>query len=179
MVAVTVHHTHNVKNIHHIRWHYRTGAIMGHGLSMVYGPIIRTRAGLNIAIVESSTNMNHVQFQTYTTSAYVLAPKWIPVSGALETEMMKYWNWCAKSESSQESDWEHEWMRHGTCTQYYNSSITQDDYFNTVLDIYQSKSRDGSVENKCGNATADGSCYELCLDLNFNVIECPKNKPDI
>ena len=46
---------------------------------------------------------------------YCHSPKWTPVSGALEQEMLTYWNWCDGSVSQQQSSWEHEWMRHGVC----------------------------------------------------------------
>eukprot|EP00483_Globobulimina_turgida_P002016 UN02018 len=86
--------------------------------------------------------------------------------------MMTYWNWCSGSAAQQQSSWEHEWMRHGTCTEYYNSSVQQNDFFNTGLKVYLQRLNDGTVRQKCGTPTTGGSCEKLCLDLNYNVVNC-------
>ena len=64
----------------------------------------------------------------------------------------------------------------GTCTEYYNASVTQNDFFATALNVYKTRLNDGTIHQKCGTPKPNGSCETLCLDLNFNVVECPRGK---
>eukprot|EP00483_Globobulimina_turgida_P004921 UN04930 len=101
--------------------------------------------------------------------------QWSNVTGELEEEMSIYWS-CVDilypSDPPQWA-WKHEWDKHGTCMQYYDSTLTQTEYFNIALEQFHLKTNDGSIEEKCDTPTNDSnSCYLLCVDLKFNVVEC-------
>ena len=58
----------------------------------------------------------HGLWPDYSTTCYPQychSPTWEDVSDSLETEMLQVWNWCENSMNTQQTDWEHEWMRHG------------------------------------------------------------------
>jgi len=102
--------------------------------------------------------------------------EWEDVSGSLEQQMMTYWDWCSESTESQQSGWEHEWEKHGTCMRYYEGDeFSQSDFFNMALQAYSQVSSDGTIDAKCGEPNEHGSCYSICLDLDLNVIDCPSN----
>ena len=105
------------------------------------------------------------------------------MNGSLHTEMLQYWfNNCTTycSDPTDQPDppqdfWMHEWNKHGTCMKSYPefANITQDMYFDYVLDLYQSLMDNGTINDICGVPTCGANCYKLCLDLDFNVIDCP------
>eukprot|EP01084_Bolivina_argentea_P119932 212625_1 len=103
---------------------------------------------------------------------YCHSPQWKDVTGELLQEMLTFWNYCDASISEQQRSWGNEWNWHGTCMMYYNSSMVQNDYFETGLEVYKQRLSDGSIEKQCGPARPHGACRTLCMDLNFNVIHC-------
>eukprot|EP01084_Bolivina_argentea_P158456 276020_1 len=106
---------------------------------------------------------------------YCYSTQWSNVTGELKEKMSIYWDCVDEAFPTDPPQWawKHEWEKHGTCMQYYDSTLTQTEYFNKALEQYQSKLNDESIKEKCGTPTnTSNSCYALCLDLKFNVVEC-------
>ena len=80
-------------------------------------------------------------------------------SGTLLTNMNAYWSSCDNTL------WEHEWEKHGSCVQAQNN-IDEDTYFNTTLSLF--------LENKnlLDNCNDGDDCIMGCFDLEYNIIKC-------
>jgi ribonuclease I len=78
--------------------------------------------------------------------------------GELLTNMNTYWHGC------DDTLWEHEWKKHGSCMQVQNN-INEDAFFNTTLSLF--------LENKnLLKNCKDDDCILGCFDLDYNLIEC-------
>jgi len=93
--------------------------------------------------------------------------KYTPVTGSLRTEMLKYWN---PNATDPDTFWSHELNRHGSCIAYYQPTINETGFFNEVLNLYLIHKND--ITTICGEPKNDGTCYDICFDLNFNIISC-------
>jgi len=78
--------------------------------------------------------------------------------GPLLTDMNTYWHEC------DDTLWEHEWEKHGSCVQEQNN-ITEDDFFNTALSLFKNNSK---LLDNC----QEEDCILGCFDLDYNLIEC-------
>jgi ribonuclease I len=82
-------------------------------------------------------------------------------TGQLLTDMNEYWHGC------DDTLWEHEWEKHGSCVQEQNG-ITEDDFFNITLSLF--------LDNiKLLDNCKDDDCMLGCFDLDYNLMECNKN----
>ena len=79
-------------------------------------------------------------------------------TGPLLTDMNTYWHEC------DDTLWEHEWEKHGSCVQEQNN-ITEDDFFNTALSLFKNNSK---LLDNC----QEEDCIMGCFDLDYNLIEC-------
>jgi len=78
--------------------------------------------------------------------------------GTLLTNMNTYWHSCDNTL------WEHEWEKHGSCVQAQNN-MDEDTYFNTTLSLF--------LENKnLLNNCKEDDCIIGCFDLDYNLITC-------
>lgn len=83
---------------------------------------------------------------------------YIEPTGTLLVNMNKYWSSCDNTL------WEHEWVKHGSCVQL-QKNINENDYFNTTLSLFLDNM---NLLDKC----KDDDCILGCFDLNYNQIEC-------
>lgn len=74
----------------------------------------------------------------------------------LSAKLKKYWYDCNEEKSNYL--WKHEWEKHGKCV-YQQNRIEQKKYFIQALDLFQEFYKNENI----------------CFDLNFMIIECPKN----
>lgn len=72
------------------------------------------------------------------------------LSSSTLSDMKKYWPTCQSG--SNESFWDHEWSKHGTCT-----GMSQDAYFSKAIALFK------SYNSKCNNKTCN-----LCFTPNFS-----------
>jgi ribonuclease I len=78
--------------------------------------------------------------------------------GTLLTNMNTYWHKCDNTL------WEHEWEKHGSCVQEQNN-MDEDTYFNTALSLF--------LENKnLLENCKEEDCILGCFDLDYNLIKC-------
>ena len=80
-------------------------------------------------------------------------------TGELLTDMNAYWRGC------DDTLWEHEWEKHGSCMQE-QINIDENTFFNTTLNLF--------LENKNLLDRCDGNddCIVGCFDLDYKLIEC-------
>lgn len=76
--------------------------------------------------------------------------------------MLKYWNNCDNTTAF----WIHEWDKHGTCYQQ-QTNTNETTYFETGLSIYFNNIN--YISKIC---TLTATNCKICLDLNYNVINC-------
>ena len=69
--------------------------------------------------------------------------------------MNTYWQSCDNSL------WEHEWEKHGSCI----PNITEDTYFNTAISLFLNNT------DKLHTCSSD-NCILACFDLNYTLIDC-------
>ena len=74
------------------------------------------------------------------------------------TGMNTYWHSCDNTL------WEHEWEKHGSCIQAQDN-MNEDTFFNTTLSLF--------LENtKLLDNCKDDDCIMACFDLDYNLIKC-------
>ncbi len=79
-------------------------------------------------------------------------------NGSLLDNMNKYWNSC------DDTIWEHEWTKHGSCVKLaYN--IDEYDFFNITINLFK---KYNSLINKCN----EENCILGCFDLQYKLIKC-------
>ena len=78
--------------------------------------------------------------------------------GTLLTNMNTYWHKCDNTL------WEHEWEKHGSCVQEQNN-MDEDTYFNTALSLFLDN------KNLLENCKEE-DCILGCFDLDYNLIKC-------
>lgn len=98
---------------------------------------------------------NSSYYPTYCKNVTYHQPK-----GELLNELNKYWNSCDNTL------WEHEWKKHGSCIQYQNN-ISENDYFNNTVQLLI---KNKNLINQC-NQNSD-NCILSCFDLDYNNIDC-------
>ncbi len=81
-----------------------------------------------------------------------------PDSGLLET-MYQEWNGC------DDSLWNHEWQKHGSCMKIQNN-ITENDFFNITLQLFNSYKY--LLDKNCN--TKDDNCIMGYFDLDYNLL---------
>lgn len=79
-------------------------------------------------------------------------------TGELLKYMNLYWHSC------DDSLWEHEWLKHGSCMKQQND-IDENTYFNITLTLFMENQQD---LNHCN----DDDCILGCFDLQFKPITC-------
>lgn len=115
----------------------------------------------------NATYQIHGLWPAYSHSKY---PSWCNgteyknVTGAQYDDMQRYWN----SDDDNQAFWGHEWTKHGTCMQQ-QTNITQDQYFDTALDIFKSL----ISENTTWACGATDDCIVACYDLMLKNESCP------
>ena len=76
----------------------------------------------------------------------------------LAPELAKYWPSCAGGDNATQFH-EHEWLKHGTC-----AGTSEFDYFSAALALR--------------NVYANSTDLRICLDSEFNRIDCPTDVAD-
>ena len=79
-------------------------------------------------------------------------------TGDLLTNMNTYWHKC------DDTLWEHEWEKHGSCMQE-QIGIDEFSFFNTTLNLFLENSK---MLDNCKN----DDCIMGCFDLDFKIVEC-------
>ena len=72
--------------------------------------------------------------------------------------MNAYWSSCDNTL------WEHEWEKHGSCMQL-QTNMTEDDFFATTLSLFLDNAK--LLDNCKGD-----DCILGCFDLDYNQIKC-------
>ena len=83
---------------------------------------------------------------------------YVEPTGKLLTDMDKYWHSCDNTL------WQHEWTKHGSCMQEQNN-IDENTFFNTTLSLFLENTH---LLDKCKN----DDCILGCFDLDYNLIDC-------
>ena len=83
---------------------------------------------------------------------------YIKPTGSLLTNMTTYWQSC------DDTLWEHEWEKHGSCMLLQNNT-DENTFFSTTLSLFLDNSE---LLNKC----SDDDCILRCFDLNYKLISC-------
>ena len=109
----------------------------------------------------SSDYMIHGLWPQINATAYPVNCKNVSYStptGQLLDDMNTYWRSCDNTL------WEHEWTKHGSCVQS-QTNATEDDFFNTTLSLFLDNT---DLLDEC-----DGDdCIVACFDLELNKIKC-------
>jgi len=89
---------------------------------------------------------------------YCKTVSYVQPTGDLLTNMNMYWKGCDNTL------WEHEWEKHGSCVQAQNN-MDETTFFNTTMALF--------LENKnlLDNCKGD-NCIIACFDLEYNLIKC-------
>jgi len=83
---------------------------------------------------------------------------YIEPEGTLLSNMNTYWSSCDNTL------WEHEWQKHGSCMQAQNN-INESSFFNKTLSLF--------IENKkLLENCKEEDCIMGCFDLDYNLIKC-------
>ena len=96
------------------------------------------------------------QYTAETYPSYCSNTKYQEPNEKLKYKMDKYWSSCNNSDL-----WEHEWLKHGTCT-----NNTESYYFNQTIELFLDNL------NLINNCHQD-ECKLACFDLNYKLINCP------
>jgi ribonuclease I len=83
---------------------------------------------------------------------------YVKPSGKLLKDMTTYWYGC------DDTLWEHEWLKHGSCLQEQNNT-DENAYFNTTISLFLDNL---NLLDKCNN----DDCILACFDLDYNIIHC-------
>ena len=89
---------------------------------------------------------------------YCKPVSYIEPNGSLLSDMNTYWHKC------DDTLWEHEWEKHGSCMQEQNG-IDEFSFFNTTLNLFLENSK---MLDNCKN----DDCIMGCFDLDFKKIKC-------
>ena len=83
--------------------------------------------------------------------------------------MTKYWPNIKDSESSSDYDefWEHEWTKHGTCSQ-----LAQTDYFNTTITLVESFGTPSIVTSNVGGSVSASSLRSAFGGTTKGILQC-------
>tara|TARA_B110000967_G_scaffold54453_1_gene55812 strand:+ start:861 stop:1292 length:432 start_codon:yes stop_codon:yes gene_type:complete len=111
----------------------------------------------------SSDYMIHGLWPQYNITSYPSDCAVVPYSkptGSLLSLMDSYWASC------DDSLWQHEWTKHGSCMQVQNN-IDEDTFFNTTISLFLSNI--DSIDH-CND---QDDCIMACFDLDFKVMDCP------
>ena len=79
-------------------------------------------------------------------------------NGSLLQNMETYWQSC------DDTLWEHEWKKHGSCMKM-QVGIDENEYFNTTLNLFLDNQE---LLEECRN----DDCILACFDLDYNLISC-------
>ena len=106
-----------------------------------------------------STFMIHGLWPQINSSAYPEYCKSVnytyPTDTLLEN-MEAYWHGC------DDDLWEHEWQKHGSCT-----DMDEYSFFNTTINLFLDNQK---LLDNCNSEQDD--CILGCFDLDFNLISC-------
>lgn len=111
----------------------------------------------------SSDYMIHGLWPQYNSTSYPSDCAVVPYSkptGSLLSLMDSYWASC------DDSLWQHEWTKHGSCMHVQNN-IDENTFFNMTLALFLSNI-DSTYH--CNNKD---DCILACFDLDIQVIKCP------
>ncbi len=97
--------------------------------------------------------INSTVYPEYCKDVSYVKPK-----GELLINMNKYWHKC------DDTLWEHEWEKHGSCMND-QTNINEYDFFNTTITLFLEN-------NKLLNNCIDDDCILGCFDLDYKLIEC-------
>ena len=134
--------------------------------------------GLNSYFSLSANTYNYYELavQKWCSSAYMIHGLWPQINatdypencmnvpyqepnGSLLENMELYWHSCDNSL------WEHEWEKHGSCMKE-QVGIDETTYFNTTLNLFLDNQ---DLLEECN--TGD-DCIMGCFDLDYNLITC-------
>jgi len=143
----------------------------------MYMQIFRSFILLSILSVASTNLYNYYELavQKWCSSTYMIHGLWPQInatdypencdsvsytkpSGLLLENMNTYWHACDNTL------WEHEWTKHGSCMQAQDK-ITEDEFFNITLSLFLDNVK---LLDKCKN----DDCILACFDLEYNRIGC-------
>jgi ribonuclease I len=132
-------------------------------------------ANLNMVNTESIYNYYELAVQKWCSDDYMIHGLWpqinstdypvnckpvlyIEPEGTLLINMNTYWSSCDNTL------WEHEWEKHGSCMQVQNN-INETSFFNKTISLF--------IENKkLLENCKDDDCIMGCFDLDYNLINC-------
>ena len=131
----------------------------------------------NVILINSDKIYNYYELavQKWCSSEYMIHGLWPQINGTAYPEyckdvsyvkpkgellinMNKYWHKC------DDTLWEHEWEKHGSCMNE-QTNINEYDFFNTTITLFLEN-------NKLLNNCIDDDCILGCFDLDYNLIEC-------
>lgn len=137
--------------------------------------LIMLIANLNMVNTESIYNYYELAVQKWCSDDYMIHGLWpqinstdypvnckpvlyIEPEGTLLINMNTYWSSCDNTL------WEHEWEKHGSCMQVQNN-INETSFFNKTISLF--------IENKkLLENCKDDDCIMGCFDLDYNLINC-------
>ena len=137
--------------------------------------LIMLIANLNMVNTESIYNYYELAVQKWCSDDYMIHGLWpqinstdypvnckpvlyIEPEGTLLINMNTYWSSCDNTL------WEHEWEKHGSCMQVQNN-INETSFFNKTISLF--------IENKkLLENCKDDDCIMGCFDLDYNLIKC-------
>ncbi len=137
--------------------------------------LLVTLACLNMGYSTNIYNYYELAVQKWCSTDYMIHGLWPqinstdypeyckPVSysepvGTLLTNMNTYWYSCDNTL------WEHEWEKHGSCVSAQNN-INEDSFFNQTLSLFLDNT---NLLDNC----KDDDCIMACFDLEYNIIKC-------
>ena len=131
----------------------------------------------NVILINSDKIYNYYELavQKWCSSEYMIHGLWPQINGTSYPEyckdvsyvkpkgellinMNKYWHKC------DDTLWEHEWEKHGSCMND-QTNINEYDFFNTTITLFLEN-------NKLLNNCIDDDCILGCFDLDYKLIEC-------
>jgi ribonuclease I len=131
----------------------------------------------NICLVSSENIYNYYELavQKWCSSDYMIHGLWPQINstaypeycknvsyynptGSLLVDMNTYWHKC------DDTLWEHEWEKHGSCIQLQNN-IDESTFFNTTINLFIENS---NLLDNC----KESDCILGCFDLDYNLISC-------
>ena len=77
--------------------------------------------------------------------------------------MNEIWTSCEQNKPN-EGLWEHEWLRHGTCT-----GLSQFDFFNRTISLYTEAKNSGIIDQRCHYSITSGNGCLISYHLNFTL----------
>jgi ribonuclease I len=110
----------------------------------------------------SSEYMIHGLWPQYNSTDYPVdcaVVSYTKPSGSLLISMNSLWSSC------DDSLWQHEWSKHGSCMQE-QINIDEDTFFNTTLSLFLDNIDD------LDHCNDNDDCILACFDLDFKQIDC-------